>query len=152
MKYRYPQFFCLQDVLKMSSRQVFRTSSRHVFKTPSRRLQRNDFSCFRTSLRRLVRCLQDIFKTSLQDVFKISWKTKNCYAEDVLKTPSRHVLKTSKCLLGHIKVNYPINRIFEKLSDEICLHKKTSPLTDYLLPSLLNGVSTCPSTFYRPEY
>ena len=41
-------------------------------------------------------CLQDIFKTSsrhvfkryLQDVFKTSWKTKNCYAEDVLKTSS----------------------------------------------------------------
>ena len=29
------------------------------------------------------------------DVFKASWKTKNCYAEDVLKTSSRHVLKTS---------------------------------------------------------
>ena len=30
-----------------------------------------------------------------QDVFKTSWKTKNCYAEDVLKTSTRHVLKTS---------------------------------------------------------
>ena len=29
------------------------------------------------------------------DVFKTSWKTKNCYAEDVLKTSSRHVFKTS---------------------------------------------------------
>ena len=29
------------------------------------------------------------------DVFKTSWKTKNCYAEDVLKTPARHVFKTS---------------------------------------------------------
>ena len=26
---------------------------------------------------------------------KTSWKTKNCYAEDVLKTSSRHVFKTS---------------------------------------------------------
>ena len=31
----------------------------------------------------------------LQDVFKMSWKTKNCYAEDVLKTYSRHGLKAS---------------------------------------------------------
>ena len=52
-------------------------------------------------------CLQDVFKTCLQDVFKTclqrnnfsssktSWKTKNCYAEDMLKTSSRHFLKTS---------------------------------------------------------
>ena len=61
--------------------------------------------------RRLARCLQDAFKTYLHDVFKTSWNTKNCYAEDVLKTSSRHVLKTSwrrledvlktnKCFLG----------------------------------------------------
>ena len=31
----------------------------------------------------------------LQDFFKTSWKTKHCYAEDVLKTSWRHVLKTS---------------------------------------------------------
>ena len=34
----------------------------------------------------------------------------------------------------HIKVNYAINRIYEKNSDQTCLHKKTSPLTNYLLP------------------
>ena len=42
----------------------------------------------------LPTCLQDVFKTSsrhafktyLQEIFKTSWKTKNCYAEDVLKT------------------------------------------------------------------
>ena len=53
-------------------------------------------------------CLQDVFKTCLQDVlwdvfktssrlqdaFKTSWKMKNSYAEDVLKTSSKHVLKT----------------------------------------------------------
>ena len=46
--------------------------------------------------------LLDVFKTSwrrLEDVFarlfKTSWKTKNCYAKDLLKTSSRHVLKTS---------------------------------------------------------
>ena len=37
------------------------------------------------------RRLEDV----LRDVFKTSWKTKNCYAEDLLKTPSRHVFKTS---------------------------------------------------------
>ena len=30
----------------------------------------------------------------LQDVFKVSWKTKNCYAEDVLKTCLKRRLKT----------------------------------------------------------
>ena len=52
--------------------------------------------------------LQDVFKRCLQDVFSVttfhisrricktsSWKTENCYAEDALKTFSRHVLKTS---------------------------------------------------------
>ena len=34
----------------------------------------------------------------------------------------------------HIKVNYAINRIYEKLLDQTCLHKKTSPLTNYFLP------------------
>ena len=77
-----------------------KTSSRRLQHMPSRRLQRN--------------VLRDVLKTSsrrLQDVFKTSWKTKNCYAEDLLKTSWRHVLKTSwtrfedvlqtnKCLLG----------------------------------------------------
>ena len=34
-------------------------------------------------------------KLDLQDVFKTSWKTNNCYVEDVLNTSSRHVFKTS---------------------------------------------------------
>ena len=48
------------------------------------------------------RCLQQVFGVTilrlprrLEGVFKTSWKTKNCYAEDVLKTSSRHVFKTS---------------------------------------------------------
>ena len=60
-------------------------------------------------------CLQDILKMSWRHVLKTSWrhvfrrlqgvsmkswKTKNCYAKDVLKTSSRYVLKTNKCLLG----------------------------------------------------
>ena len=35
----------------------------------------------------LPRCFKDVLKTP--------WKTKNCYAENVFKTPWRHVLKTS---------------------------------------------------------
>ena len=65
--YRYPGFFCLQGVLKMSSRHVFRTSSLHVFKASSRRFQHNNFSS--------PRRLQDVFKSSCemsQDVFKTS--------------------------------------------------------------------------------
>ena len=38
---------------------------------------------------RLPRHFQDVFA----NVFKTSWKMENCYAEDVLKTSSRHVLK-----------------------------------------------------------
>ena len=55
-------FVGLEDVLK--------TSSRHVFKTSSTCLQCDNFFVF-------------------QDVLKASWKTKNCYVEDVLKTPWR---------------------------------------------------------------
>ena len=84
-------FVCLQDVVKASSRHVFRTPSRHVVKTSWRRLHRNNFSSSKTSSRRL----QDVFARCLQDIFETSWKTKNCYAEDVLKTSSRHILKTS---------------------------------------------------------
>ena len=46
---------------------------------------------FSLTILRLPRRLEDI----LQDALKTSWKTKNCYAEDVLKTSWRHVLKTS---------------------------------------------------------
>ena len=63
-------FAGLQDVLK--------TFSRHVLKTSSTRLQRNNFAFSKTS----SRLLQDLS----QDVLKTSWKTKNCYAEDVFKT------------------------------------------------------------------
>ena len=49
---------------------ILKASSRHVFKMSERRLQHNHF------------------------VFKPSWKTKYCYAEDVLKSSSRHNLKS----------------------------------------------------------
>ena len=48
------------------------------------------------------RCLQHVFSVAifglprrLQDVFKMSYKTKNCYTEDVSKTSSRYVFRTS---------------------------------------------------------
>ena len=81
MRYRYPDIFCPQDFFKMSSR--------HVLKTSSRRLQRNDFSSSKTSSRRL----QEVFARRLRDIFKTSWKTKTCYAEDLWKTSLRHILK-----------------------------------------------------------
>ena len=65
-------------------------SSKHFFLSP-RRLE----DVFSIVNFRLPRLLQDLFKTYLQDVFITSWTTKNCYAEDVLKTSSRHVFKTS---------------------------------------------------------
>ena len=78
----------------------------HVFKTSYRRLQRNNFSSSKTASRRLVRCLQDVFKTS--------WKTKNYYAEDVLKTSSRYVLKTNKCLLGWFPRSYTLKQTYSR--------------------------------------
>ena len=83
VRYIYLHFFvlktCLEDVFSVT-----------IFRLP-RRLQ----DVFKTSSRRF----QDVFarrlQESSQDVFKTSWKTKNCYAEYVLKTSSRHVSKTS---------------------------------------------------------
>ena len=77
---------------KTSSRHLQDMSSRRLEDMSSKSLQRNNFLSSKTSSRRLARCLQDVFAKRLQDVFKTSWKTKICYAEDVLKT--------SKCLLG----------------------------------------------------
>ena len=45
------------------------------------------------------RRLKKVFARRLQDVLKTSWKTKNCYAEDVLKTPSRR-LQDQKMFTG----------------------------------------------------
>ena len=82
-------FVCLQDVLKTYTEDVLKIYLEDVLKT----------------------CLQGVFKTCLQcknfsssktssrRLCKTSWKTKNCYAEGVLKTSSRHVLKTSSRLL-----------------------------------------------------
>ena len=71
--------------MKTSWRHVLKTSWRYILKTSSRRLQRNNFLSSKTSSRRL----QNVFARRLQDVFKSSWKTKYCYAENILKTSSR---------------------------------------------------------------
>ena len=90
-----------RHVFKTSSRHVFKTSSRHVFKRSSRRLQHNNFSSSKRSSRRLARCLQDVFKTSLQDVFvlkdvkSLRWR----YVEDVFKTSSRPTNVCWVCVL-----------------------------------------------------
>ena len=69
---------------------------RHDLKTFSKRLQRNNFSYYKTSSTHLEDVLQRRLEDISQDILKTSWKTKNCYAEDVFKTPWRHI----KCLLG----------------------------------------------------
>ena len=33
--------------------------------------------------------LQDVFSRRVEDILKTSWKTKNCYNENLLKTPLR---------------------------------------------------------------
>ena len=82
-----------------------RFPSKHllVLKTSSTGLQGNNFTSSKASWRRLAktpqRPLVKTFRKRLEEVLKTSCKTspktKNCYAEDVLKTSWRHVLKTS---------------------------------------------------------
>ena len=121
MRYRYPHFFCLQDILKMfsrhvfrmssrhvfktSSRHVFKMSSRHVFKTSSRRLQRNNFSSSKTSSRRLARFFQDVFNTSSRCLGRqkiVMLKTCWRHLQDVLKTSWR----PTKMLAGSLVLYY----------------------------------------------
>ena len=64
-----------------------------VLNTSRRRLQH----VFSVTILCLPRRLEDVLKTSC----KTSWKTKNCYAEDVLKTCPEDVLKT--CLEDVLK-------------------------------------------------
>ena len=82
---------CLQNVFNKYLQDVFKTCVQDVFKTcvqdVLKRLQHYNFLSFKTSSRRLQDGLGDFCKTS--------WKTKNYYVEDVLKTSSRHILKTT---------------------------------------------------------
>ena len=62
-------FVFLQDILMMSSRQVFKTSSTHVSKVSWRHLQHNNFSSSKTSSgnlerRRCWRRIRDVLKTN----------------------------------------------------------------------------------------
>ena len=101
-------FACLQDLLK--------TSSRHVFKASSRRIQCSNFSSSKRSSRRLARYLQDVSKTS--------WKTKNCYAGDLLKTSSRR-LEDQQMFGGVFHVDIFIH--FKRSYLRSCLSGKNCP-------------------------
>ena len=83
-------FFCLQRRLEY----ILRTSSRHNFKASSwRRLQEE---VFKTSSRRLGRCLEIMFWSHLQDILKTSCKdVLKTFLEDLLQTRLEDVLKTS---------------------------------------------------------
>ena len=90
VRYRYPHFFFLsprrlEDVFKTRLQDVFKTCIQYVFKTCLQYV-------FIVTVFRHPRRLQDV----IRDVFKTCWKTKNCYAEDVLKT--------NKCLLGSFNI------------------------------------------------
>ena len=83
-----------------------------VLKTFSTRLQRNNFKSSKTPWRRF----KDVLKTSCKTCcLKTSWKTKNCYAEDVLKTCFEDVLKT--CLEDFLKtcLEYVLKTYLEDL-------------------------------------
>ena len=81
----------------------------------------------------------------LQDVFKTSWKTKNCYAGDVLKMASRYVLKTNKCLLGswrEILFGIPQDSILGLLLSNIfiCLIVQKALISPIMLTTLLHAM------------
>ena len=85
---------------------VLKTSSRHVLKTSSTRLQRNNFTPSKTSS-----------------------KTKNCYAEDVLKTCLEDLLKIlsrqTKYLRG-ISVYFSRDNKSKCVSNKSVFHKSIS--------------------------
>ena len=83
-------FVGLQNVFKTSSRRL------HVLKTSSVRLQRNNFSSFRTSSRRLAKAM----KTSSRRLEDISWRR----LEDMSWKCLQNVLETNKMFTGAICV------------------------------------------------
>ena len=103
------KFAGLQGVLKMSSRHVLKKSSTH--------LQCNNF-------------------TSCEGVLKTSWKTKNCYAEDILKTCLEDALKT--CLENVLKTY---------LEDAF---KRSWRQTECLLGISVSNKCKCQSIFNKP--
>ena len=99
-----------------SSRRLQDMSSRHLQDMSSRRLQHFfSVTIFRlprrranTSSKRLARCPQYVLKTS--------WKTRNCYAGDILKTCLEDVLE--------------INKMFTRIS--VLIHGLLRNLNQYL--------------------
>ena len=62
------------------------------------------------------RLQEDVLQTRLEDVLKTYWKTKKCYAEDVLKTSSTRIHQ-DECLVGMF-LSYKLSekkKIFELL-------------------------------------
>ena len=79
-------------ISKASSRRFQDMSWRRlqdVFSVRIFRLPRGPQDVFKRSSRRLANTSWRHLSRRLEDVFKTSSKTKNCYAEDVLKTSSR---------------------------------------------------------------
>ena len=114
------KFAGLQGDLKMSSRHVLKKSSTH--------LQCNNF-------------------TSCEGVLKTSWKTKNCYAEDIFKMSWRHlqdVLKT--CLEDALKTCLE-NVLKTYLEDAF---KRSWRQTECLLGISISNKCKCQSIFNKP--
>ena len=106
-----------------------KTSSRHVLKTSWTRLQHNNFTSSKTSWRRL----EDVFKTSC----KTSWKTKNYYAEDVLKTCLENVLK--RCLEDVLKTC--LEKVLKTYLEDVL--KTSRRQTKFLLVISVSNKSKC---------
>ena len=87
VRYSIPRghFVCLQDVFKTSSKHVFKTYFQDVFSITIFSLP----GCLEDVLRDVFDRRHGVFASHLQ---LMSWKAKNCYTEDVLKTSSIHVL------------------------------------------------------------
>ena len=91
---------------------------------------KNSNNKVKTSSRRLQGLLQDVFRTS--------WKTKNCYAEDVLKTSWRHVLRT---FWRHVlKTSWrPVLKTSWRLLEDV-LQRRLEDLSSRCLQDLLQDV------------
>ena len=89
-----------------------------IFKTSWRRLQ----YVFSVIIFRLPRCLEDVLQRRLEDisrdVLKTSWKTKNCYAEDVFKTILQDILKT--CVEDVLKTCLDVLETNKIFTGDIC--------------------------------
>ena len=71
---------------------ISKTSWRRLLNISWKRLE----DVFNVTISRLLRCLQDIFRTS----WKMSCKTINCYVEDIFKTCLQGILEIKKMFTG----------------------------------------------------